>query len=500
MNGRKNFIVKICRHKNFILFIIFLTLYLFCGMRLTYSHVFTDNIYFGADNYRVYQDLSVINCWHYRLRLHPLFLILCQGPALIITGITNYSPLTVIILEAFAGSMSVVFLNKILEVLKIERAVRGITTVLFGFSFSNLIFSSISESFMFACAVLTGFWYFILIMSGREGKINKEEAFVLSFFGLAAFGITITNYIWYIIGIGYLVRCRYKNGRRKSFFQLIRINVTNVILLAVLNLIQHIVWRRVPLFWQGLSEQWDSEVRYMLHEFTWDRLTVWVKQTMIYPLFSPDAACFENKNAGYWWIGFLSFSNVMKIIVVVFFAIIILCMMIGTTSKNLDRRYCFVIMSAYAGNLILHFIYGTYEAYIYSPHFLFYFIILLSVLINRCRHSKCYCVICIGLSVISIAELVNNLSAVLKTANISYSIEGNPVSLGYVILLTIATSFIFVLVYVWLVFMKVMRAEDDIANYSRAIQNAWNIILGGSIAVALVITYVGLNYRILFRI
>lgn len=49
-------------------------LYLFLGMCLSYYTAFDTNMFFGADNARVFQDLTNITGEHYRVSVHPLLI------------------------------------------------------------------------------------------------------------------------------------------------------------------------------------------------------------------------------------------------------------------------------------------------------------------------------------------------------------------------------------------------------------------------------------------
>lgn len=54
-------------------FLLFFFLYFTLGCYISYQNVVTSNIYFGADNYRAFWDLTDIFGNHYRIKVHPLF-------------------------------------------------------------------------------------------------------------------------------------------------------------------------------------------------------------------------------------------------------------------------------------------------------------------------------------------------------------------------------------------------------------------------------------------
>lgn len=210
-------------NKKTCLFIVMFAFYVFCGMCISYPVSFESNIFFSADNQRAFSDLMEITGNHYRIKVHPAFLFLAEAPALVLDGIVNHQRMTVIIMEAFCGSMSAYVFYSILEKKGVDLKVRSLTTAIYAFSFSHLIFSTVPETYIFANLGLISYWYFILLASEKQGDFNKKEIFLLCFFGCISFGITLTNYCSYLVGLVYLTSRRYKKKRGIKCFLLINI-------------------------------------------------------------------------------------------------------------------------------------------------------------------------------------------------------------------------------------------------------------------------------------
>ena len=147
------------------------------GRKLPYDTLF------GADSYRAYEDLVVVIADHGRVKIHPLFLIFTQTITVFVNGIVNNSSLAIIIEEAFCGGLSVCFLNAIFKRLNISKTLNTILTLMYGFSFSVLIFATSSETFIFAGVGLIIYWYIVTYLIGRTGDLSWKEKILLIFFG-----------------------------------------------------------------------------------------------------------------------------------------------------------------------------------------------------------------------------------------------------------------------------------------------------------------------------
>lgn len=180
------------------IFILFFVFYIFLGLCISYTINFDTNLFFGADNARVFFDLTDIQYNHYRMKVHPLFLIFTEPIVLILNGFVNNKGLSVIILESFIGACSIVFLFCTLKELEIEDKLIKAITLLYGFSFSMMMFSSIPETFIFAGLGLIYYWYFVLKVSKKMCSYHRSINILLVIFGVINFGMTLTNYMSYI--------------------------------------------------------------------------------------------------------------------------------------------------------------------------------------------------------------------------------------------------------------------------------------------------------------
>ena len=147
-------------HKKIYYFAFLFSFYIFLGICISYPITYdTDNIFFSADNRRAFFDMVNITGSHYRIKVHPELLILVQAPTLLLNGFVNHHRMTVIVMEAFCGTLSGYIFYEILKCRKIEVHIRKLVTAIYVFSFSNIIFSTVPETFIFANLGLISYWY-----------------------------------------------------------------------------------------------------------------------------------------------------------------------------------------------------------------------------------------------------------------------------------------------------------------------------------------------------
>lgn len=379
----------------FILYIIFFVLYLFLGLCISYK-VHVGNTFFGSDNWRAFGDATQIKFNHYRIKVHPLFLLLIQPITLFITGITNESTLSVIIEEAICGSLSVCFLYAILKRLNISKILRTILSIIYGFSFSILVFSTVPETFIYAGLGLMIYWYIVTYLIGKNGDLSNKERFLLIFFGIFSFGITLTNYISYFIGLLLVLICRYdfKKDLKKIIKELFLINFISLFFIGILCIFQKFVWKDCPIFLRSIldgltGKEKYEETLYMNWLVNFDKTKIWVKNILFYPFLSPSVQIVKD------YIGFsiYNFPLILKIIIRIFVISLFIPVVVTFVKRFFAKKdknfyYFIFVFLTLLYNILLHYIYGYSQAFLYSPHYIFLYLILLAISINEFRKNK----------------------------------------------------------------------------------------------------------------
>lgn len=414
----------IIHNKNLKILCVFFTIYVLLGLCISYSAKFNDNVFFDADNYRAFLDLTEIQYHHYRVKVHPLFLIFTESVVLIINGFINNNALSVIILESFAGACSVVFLYNILEELGINKKLKRITALLYGFSFSTMIFSSIPETYIFAGLGLICYWYFVLRVSKETYPYDKNIDLLFILFGIICFGITLTNYISYMIGLIYILMMNNKNIKifLKKF---IKINIINAASIIVLCIIQKLIWAQCPIFLEsilaGLLGFGYEETRYMTWNINLDKTIIWFKGIFAHSIISSNV-CIENNT----WVIFDEYGILAKYILIIFLILLaIACVLyIKDTFIQVDNRkkgYKLAIIITLSANLFLHYIYGAGATFLYTQHFIYLIFIILAVGVNSIKSEKIKSMLNKVLVIFLFFEIINNMYEGIVTAKLGLS-------------------------------------------------------------------------------
>lgn len=403
-------------------------LYLFLGMCLSYYTAFDTNMFFGADNARVFQDLTNITGEHYRVSVHPLLIFLTETIILLIDGVVNRPMMSVILVEAFCGGLSVCLFDAILGQKKVDRKIRNLYAFLYAFSFSNMIFSTVPETFIFAALGLLLFWRFAAGAGEIQGDFSGKEIFLLIFFGVVCIGVTLTNYVFYIVGLLYVLSCRYNCKNAAKMF--LKINSLNAVSVIIACLYQKFVWKQCPLFWTSILDALSgraaySEISYMNWSFGLEKMMQWVRETIFHPLLSAGMDLID-PGAEYHPILFVGYSLPIQILLLLFCGAMAASLG-GWLIKRCVRfhwvkdGYVFCLLLCWGGNLILHSIYGADEAFMYSPHFLFYILLALAFAVNDIKNPAVKRMFIPALGIFCTIEAINNLNGFFRTARIALS-------------------------------------------------------------------------------
>ncbi|HYW19709.1 MAG TPA: hypothetical protein VE956_10415 [Nodularia sp. (in: cyanobacteria)] len=219
--------------------ITFFVIYLILGLQISPS--FNAFEYFGAD---IGEQINGWTSMEWNLNhkgSHPLILLFVDFIGSGIHQLISSKVLTVLLLNAFFASLAV-FLAFIFFRLVLGKFIDAtLLTLVFGFSMSQLVFGAIPETYAFAAAsiIATHILFFICL---RDKKLYTEY-WVLT--GLFTFGITITNFAQSIICFSIVVILL----RRKDRLAIVAEYIGVVVLICfLLSLIQYKIFNTAALF------------------------------------------------------------------------------------------------------------------------------------------------------------------------------------------------------------------------------------------------------------
>lgn len=351
--------------------------YVFLGATITTQTIGEYNMFFGADTPRICIDMlqygdELVN--HHRIPAHPFFLIMTQPIGVAIDGLFAYYGSVALYIESIVSAAANVFVYCIIKGMNIPKKIAILMTMIYGFSFSTILFSTIPETFIFGTFFLSATWLYVVHLKNRETQLDIKDYIVLFLLAFGCMGSTITNYVFYLVPVAYIFWTKRKTVL--SFFcNCALMGVANMASFFALAKLQKFIWKFCPVFWTqffAFSNGTTVEKQFMDFGFSWDKVVTWFKMTVVFPMLAGqmelngELIVFDEKN-----------SIVTLVMGLVIILTLLACVkyILGMIRKKECDLFWTAILVAYLGNLLLHFIYGYVEAFIYSPHYTFLFVL-----------------------------------------------------------------------------------------------------------------------------
>jgi len=170
------------------LLLIFSSLYWFVGIELIPYH--QKLTFFGADHEEHIWGLTNIGGNQFHKGSHPLLLIGLVPLAVFLSFFTHSKVLGVVLLGSLAGGLAVLLASFCIWNLTRSYLITVLYSCIFGLSLSQLIFSSLPESYVFsACGIVATYLLFTICLKQQKLYFPYWVAV-----GILSFGITITNF------------------------------------------------------------------------------------------------------------------------------------------------------------------------------------------------------------------------------------------------------------------------------------------------------------------
>lgn len=383
----------------FTLFLLFFIFYLIIGIFVSYNYDFKDNfnLLFDSDTSRVIGDFSNIFGNHYRIRVHPLYIILVQPIILLLNGVTMDSMLSLIIFSSFVTAVSVTFLYLIGSMFTNNSKIKIIVSLIFGFAFTNFIFTIGIEVYNIAMLFLILLWYHTIKLFKKE-VITKKDNLILLLLGVSSIAFTVTNYfIFLIISLILLL------SKKIKFTKLLKINVLVIVLTVILSFFQNIVWNNTTIIYE-FNDNFSEEQNYINFDLNFNKVKEVIKNGYMNSLVSSDITLEYHKNDG----NVLTFDETSIITIVVFCILygIILYFLIKNFKKNIWLNIGIILALCF--NTCLHLFYGT-NTFLYSCHFLYLPFMLFFINYNDFKGKKIQKILFSALIIIFAGEFIINL-------------------------------------------------------------------------------------------
>lgn len=409
-----------CNSKNklFYIFILFFSIFFLLGMYFVTNITFEENMLLGADNHRALGDFTKFNYYHYRVSVHPIYVLLIQPLTSILTGFTQNPNVSLLLLESLLGALNIVLLSNIMEMTSISPSINTLLTILYGFSFSMLIFSSIPETFVFSSFFLLLFWYYSLLITDEKNidkPLSKTEFITISLFGVINFGLIVTNIVVYLIITTFiLIKKGYTN--KKTILYLVSFGGIPVFITCIISVVQKLTWESATPFFitiiRGILHPNNyEELQYTSFSVSISKITAYIQELTFYPYIS--SALYKDNNTGiekYYPILFGKYNLLISILLMAL-SFLIFISTFAILFSGLKRKNVFQIAISFTMlyNLILHFFYGSHEAFIYSMQYIYLEILLLGFAISKINRPLLLNIIKCFLCLVIIIEIFNNM-------------------------------------------------------------------------------------------
>ncbi len=410
---------KKIKRNSIILFLTFFSFYILLGIFLSVNTYVRSNmdLLFGTDTLRVGLDMSDIYYDHYRTRVHPLFVLFTQPLVFLINGITHNLFISMNILLSFAGALCVTLIYIICKKFEHNNKFSIIISIIFGFSFSNMIFSSSTEVYIFAMLFLMLLWIVVINILKRD-FFTRNDFIYLVLLSIMCLGITITNYIVFLIACFILLI-----SKKVKLKEIVLINIISIVILIFLSFFQNAVWHNTAVIYGNANTNYSEENLYIDKNPKMQNLKNIVKNDLINPIVASGIYLGHSENNLNTKIVYFTTPNIVTIIFILLILLLFLIMMLKNFKYNKLINLGLILTLIF--NSLLHIIYGNNSSFIYASHFI-YIYFMLFVINFRCNNHKIK-FINIFMLVFCLLQLFFNIKTFSKLVNI----VGNIVGINY---------------------------------------------------------------------
>ena len=352
------------------LFSFLFTVYFILGYILTYrlqSTKYFDYI-FSADIPRVWEDMTNIYGNHYRTKVHPFFPIVIYPIYQIFKGIFLDDKIAFVVLYSLIGTFNCYIFYKILEKFELLKYKKYLYTVVYGISFSSLIFSAIPETYLIATTFLLLLWNYAIDIKLSKREVTLKDYICLVLLGCMSYGITLTNFIQFMILFLYIFGDK-KIKLKEKIKSVLYIGIGIGVLILLLTLIQNIVFPNITTFWDVITGKVSNEeALYMNFEFSLSKI---LRNSIIFLVYSIVA---RNIIVSDYMLYFQN-VNVQAYIIGIF----ILIKMLISSVMNRKNNITLYLWLAIIFNFFLHNIYGSNDIFLFSQHYVFLILLIFAI-------------------------------------------------------------------------------------------------------------------------
>ncbi len=385
------------------------------GMLFSYYFNTSNNwgIFDFFDTPRVLADLSVRGGSHYRLVVHPLFVIFFQPIVKILNLFVKNYIIVIIGIQSLTATISLIVFNAIIKKITTNKNLVTILTSIFALSYPQIIFSTIIETYIYAQIFLLLLWLFAFYKIDK--KFSVYDYIILLCLGIGCLGVTITNVVHYAIAVFILI-C-FNDNVKQRFIKYILMMTSVLAFSVLLSNIQNIVWPDTPNFFisliDGFFNKTTEELSYINLNVNFNNVMNVLNSNFAY-FFNFFSFTTDEMGTNITFVNSI-FSNIFSVICMILF-MLINGYFIYKNFKNLkEHKLYFAMLMAYLFNFALHLFYGNDTAFLYICHYNYLILFIIAYVFNslwkNIKISKWLtCTICsvFGISAFRVVSLLIN--------------------------------------------------------------------------------------------
>lgn len=435
-----------------ILFFSFLLIYFILGFLVTYNYDITSkyDFIFEADLPRILADFCDIFGNHHRISVHPIYIILLQPVINLSIGITHNKILGIILIQSIAGATQVFLMNEILLLLNKNKKTSLLISLIFGLSATSTVFASTPEVYVFASTSLLYLWY--ILIKKLKNKINSKQFNILfTICGILSLGLTITNYIIFLI-ISFILLLN-----NESIKKIILINIIVIISTISLNYIQNLVWNNTPTIFETNTIKKEAGSTWVDFNINSQKIKNVISDGYYNSILASNVYLTNTPNTNKTLIFHTVPKYTLVLLTIFYITTIILLIKNYKDNKLINLGLSLSIIF----NTIFHLIYGNNSVFLYSSHFLYLIFLILGININK-KSNK----INILLTLLIISEIVLNtklfkniieLASTLFKSNYYASVN----TYTLIIILILLYLSIFIVYFIISKILKYIKIKDN---------------------------------------
>lgn len=332
--------------------------------------------FFDSDSTRVFSDMTIRDYNHYRAMVHPLFVFFTQPIVLVFSKILSSKLIAAVLIQALVGAINIILFFVLARRMIGNKKIATLATAVFALLFSQIVFAGIFETYLYAQFGLLAMWAYLSYRSDKA--LNVFDYLIIAILGLLTIGVTVTNFVQYIIFLAVLILCNKKESHKvlKTFM----IGVSVVAVAVLLSQVQNIIWPSAPEFFKGnvtgFLKKESEEFIYIDKKITLTKISNQIQANTVgnFPI---SVVMVDNPNQ-YFGLNVTLIARIVGFLMFGLFATTNLLFMFYNRSNLFKKHKIYLAMlAAYGFNFLLHIIYGNTTTFLYTPHYNFLLVLTL---------------------------------------------------------------------------------------------------------------------------